>query len=1525
MEKQKRWQFYLILAVIVLTLYNILPTIFFYTKPLSQSVDEPMAKEIALDINSRVNALEIDAKDWLNSFCKLLGIKPISIEMQASGPGLIDIEFKTSNDAALFKRFLPRAGALITFMPSQLELENASTENKSEKVTVMRRIDVHLNQKDMDHLYQFTSRYEANGNPSAFYRELVYDRLTQLALALGGQSKTAFQLNALFQSSSDPSYDEAVISIAKEIEEMNQALSKNPTILKRYFSVFAQTSASDPNALIQKYLVKSETLKTKLSAELDAILNEQKQLKEKGQVLTSPKQQQLANLENQKSSLETANAILRKNLEDFKKPSSPLTVASIQTNLSQNSVLASEKESVETINLSGHNPFVEALVVDWNNDQIMIKFYDDIQKIRLNEEKTEVNAYLKEQLNQFVINDIARASRLSDETISPDGDNFVVHLNKLSNTSGVLAFNLGYLAEIQSRKITENLTREWSPKHEDLTSQVYPINDYKDYKALKSEDQKLGLVVYAPSMYKEAPITGFRSGSIYVIAKGLDSIIQKYRQAPGDTTSQLLMEDVNRLTSLLQQKGFIGYPGKTFGMAPEFSKDYIFELDDYYSNLIKATREDFTVHGSKRFAVLDFSDVEQRILTWNKIQDKIQEDLLKWKEEYNAAQVDINLTSHYQVPYPTKNVYWENFKLSFLKYFKGDDRKVLKWGLDLSGGKTVRIGLSDQNGKRVTDPNDLKQAVNELYERVNKMGVSERTIRIEDSHIILDFPGSQNLSAAELVKASAMYFHIVNEKFTPNNSELKEAINQFLQNVWNEAVVTNRKDIDSINDIAWQHLGAENDNQDTRPRSEYAKILYDNGLKLANPKQKMMGRTYNDTLSSIGMIRGEDLAEWDGQPHPLIVVFHNYALDGSNLTNIQAGYDSSEGNILTFSVKRSYEGVDKGSGNPRDDFYAWTSQFSEDKIAGTPKEAYSRGHGWRMAVILNGQIISKPMLKAALKDGATISGRFSQREVNQLAADLKAGSLSFTPRILSEQNVSPELGKEERQKGIIASLVALALVITAMIGYYRFAGFVAVCAVLFNILIMWGVLQNLDAAMTLPGIAGIVLVIGMAVDANVLVFERVREEFKLSGRIASALQTGYRKAFSAIVDSNITTIIAALILIQFDSGPIKGFAVTLIIGILSSMFTALFMTRYFFAGWVQNPKNKFLTMSQFIGQTHIDFLAQTKKAIVISLAVMLVGGLLFFTQFKTMFGMDFTGGYSAVVELQEKPDVSSYRLTASDALMANGATLNDFQIRELSRPNQLRIQFSTSMEEKGHPFYQMPENNPEGKYTYLYQSNPRLVWLVNSLNNGNLQIQPSQLDTIDQDWSVMSGQFSDAMRYNAVIGLAFALISILLYITLRFEFKFAVAAVIGLVHDVIITLGILALFHKLGFAVQIDLQVVGAIMTIIGYSLNDTIIVFDRIREDIKIFRKMKFHDIVNHALNVTLSRTIMTSGTTLIVLLALVLLGGKSIFSFSLVMTIGVIVGTLSSLYIASPVVIYLHDREERQKEELIRLKKTS
>lgn len=1518
MEKQKRWQFYLIVAVIALTIYNILPTIFFYSKPLNQPIDATRAETVAHEIVERVNALEDDAKDWIWSFANLIHVKPNSVEFKDHDARLIEVTFKNQNDANLFKRFLSRAGERIPFIPAQLELYVDQSNVDPLKVYVVRQIGVHLKHEDVNQLFKFANRQNPEGQPSELFKEVTFDRLGQIALGFSQQSKIGEELEQISTAENEAFEKDLLISLAKEIVENEKTLADHPSLLKRYHESFTQIASTNKEALVQKAKTKMEDLASKLEKEKELLLKEEKEAKDNQLFLDSTKQMQLSLLGSEIQSLKSAKLLIEKNLAELKNGKNPLSLGTIQTELKN-----IDKEgtgSSKVLSLQGRNPFVEALIIDWSSDRVELKFFDDVVEALNKVSKSESSTIAKEKLNQMVINDIARASRFSDEEILPYEETFAVKLNQLSDTKSFLTFDTAYLAKLQSEQLINQLKNNWNRQHVDLKSESYPIYDYETFKKLPLEEQKLGLVVYAPAMNPNETKQGLQSGSIYVIAKGLNSIIEKNGQGQNSEANQELLKDFNSLNQILQANGFIGYPGAAYGLSKEFSKDYIFELNGYYRNLLKATREDFYIKGTKRFAVLDFSNVEQRIIARNKIDDRIQEDLLKWKEEYDSAQVNLDTTKRYEVPAPTKNPYFQNLALSFSKYFRGDDRKILKWGLDLSGGKTVRIGLKDHNGKNVTNPDDLNQAVNELYTRINKMGVAERAIHIENNNIILDFPGSQGMSASDLIKASAMYFHIVNEKFGTQNADLAKTVNSFLQDVWNEAVVTNRKDIESINMIAWNHLGGDSNNVDSlMPRSENAQVLYDQGLRLANPNNKNISSAFDDTLSTIGMMRGDDISDWNHQTHPLLVLFHNYALEGANLTGIQVGYDASEGNVLSFSVKKSYDSAEsKDTGNPRDTLHAWTSQFSQDKIAGTPREHYSNGNGWRMAVVLNGSIITQPSLKASLRDGGSISGRFSQREISQLAADLKAGSLSFTPKILSEENVSPELGKEERTKGIVASIVALALVVIAMVCYYKFAGVVASLAVLFNILIMWGILQNLDAALTLPGIAGIVLTIGMAVDANVLVFERIREEFKVSGRIASAIQAGYRKAFSAIVDSNITTIIAALILIQFDSGPIKGFAVTLIIGIVSSMFTALFMTRYFFAGWVQNPNNKSLNMMQLVGDTHFDFLKQTKKALMISFVVAAIGGYLFFAQGKSMLGMDFTGGYSLNVELSEKAGDRNYRLEAIDALLAKGASSNDFQVRELNRPNQLRIQLGTSMEEKGHPFYQLPEVEQEGKYAFSYESNPRIVWVVKALEDANLQVSPLEFNSLDKNWSVISGQFSDAMRNNAIMGLSLALLMILIYITLRFEFKFAMAAVVGLVYDIVITMGILAMFHKLGLPVQIDLQVIGAIMTIIGYSLNDTIIVFDRIREDLTVLRKLKFSEIINHALNVTLSRTLMTSGTTLLVLLALVFLGGKSIFAFALVMTLGVIIGTLSTLFIAAPALLYFHNREVEQENKL-------
>lgn len=1499
MEKRKPWQLAVILAVLVLTLYNILPTIFYYSNPLSDPIDEKRAEAIRTEMLSRVEKLEPEGIAWIESFNNLLGIRAKDIAYTPQNPGVYTVTFANDKDAKKFSKYLPRAGSLIPFVPAQLSL--GATENPDpKKVVVQRMIDVDVEKAHVGRWFQFGWVKNKDGSPTPFYKEWVYGRVEPILLELFGKSPLQKEVAYLLNQKGEEG-NESALKVAKDLSHLAAALGNKHFIVRETLASLGLTSEQF-NSLNAKFEMIDQSL-----AQREEALKEKPQSEETAQWVNSNENPYVI-ASDRKALLDAKNIIRFYMANPQTGGEKPIGLAQAKKLLSKSAV----KQGIESISLPGRNPLFTGVDIDWDNDRIELRLDPRVREIVNSSPQEEMLALEREKVEQMLFAQVAELRRSTGEDVKPTDGNYAIAMSPLPGTQSFLRMDLSDLAQAEAGQLTHFIQSAWKRETPDFIGASYPIRGYDAYQKESSTDKRVGLVVYAPSAVTGLPQEGFKENSIYVIAKGIRKMMEQYKEQGG--AQKKWLADFEALRELLAHKGFIGYPGSLYGIDSAYKDDFIFEWNDFYSMLLKATRENFVTLGNQKFALLPFSDVEQRILTENRIGDEKQEALLQWREDYHLAQVDMNPVQHYAVPAPTKNAFWENLKLSADKYFRGDDRKIIKLGLDLSGGKAVRIGLVDHAGRPVTQPDDLKQAVQELYTRVNKLGVSERTIRIQNDNIVLEFPGSKNLSAQELVKASSMTFHIVNEKFGVYNPALKEAVHHFLQEVWNEAVVKNQTDIDSLNEIAYNHLGGDQGEETPLyPRSEYAKLLYNEGLRFAVPGNKNVSNQFNDAISAVARYRGEDFNDWMGQTHPLVIVFNNYALEGSSLTNVQPGYDPNKGNLLTFEIKRSYEG--HKNANPQDDLYAWTSIFSEESIQGTPLEVYSGGHGWRMAVIYNDEIISAPNLQGALKDRASITGRFTQREISTLAAELKAGSLSFTPKILSEYNISPDLGKEERINGVTAAIVACVLVVVAMCFYYRFFGLIASAAVLLNLLIMWGVYQNIEAALTLPAIAGIVLTIGMAVDANVLVYERMKEEYAVSGRLAGAIYAGYRKAFSAIFDSNITTIIAALILIQFDSGPIKGFAVTLIIGIVSSMFTSLFMTRYFFSFWVERTKEKSLKMRQWFGRTRINFLSKSTLAIIVSAALLVMGCGLFIKDRSTIFGMDFTGGYSLTVESVENPRIASPRILARNSLIKAGVAPVDVQVRELSRPNQIQIHLGMGVENEGGVFHGMPQFTEVPAAKYPYQTMPRLNWVVTTLQKAGLQFPEKELSSVNNNWSVMSGQFSDAMRTNAVLALSLALVAILIYITFRFEFNYALSAVIGLVHDVLITLSFLCLFHFLGFPVQIDLIVIGAILTIIGYSLNDTIIVFDRIREDIKTMKKESLIDVVNHSLNVTLSRTVMTSGTTLLVLLSLLFLGGPSIFAFSLVMTLGVFFGTFSSLFVAPYVFLKLEERSSEKK----------
>jgi len=1508
MEKQKRWQLFLIIAVIFLTVYNILPTVFYYTKPLNHPVSSSMATQIGKEALSRVNILEKETLNWLGSFADLLKVKPSSIQLDQDNPQLVHIEFKKPADAELFKKYLPRAGTLISFPPAELSLSESSQDLDAKKVTILRKIPVHFNVEKPHEYFTFSTMYDAEGLPTPLYQKVLSDRLVQLGLSLGGVSQPAQLIEILLHTEDSATKDELLLAIAQYVQGFSQVIGDSSSIAKRYFLSLMQGPFTNKKATLENLVGQLDTFTDRVRLERIGLQEKSKSLKENDTFLESTDQQMLEFLQQREHLLTATTSFIKKHLSGFSGDISPWSYQTISEKVSE--AFSQASNGFISLEIGSHHPLINKCEIDLANHVIQLTLHGDIQKLRVSLSSHKESAHLSDQLEQLVYNEIAHIARESREEISPFQGQFSIALNSLENAQSLLAFNLSSLAEAKASQVKALIEEHWQPTHQDLKRDVFPIWDYETYSKLPAKDKKLGLVIYTPSTRFEAPLQGFRTNSVYIIAKGIGQVVKKFENNSKAAPAQVFLKDMNDLKRLLKNQGYYGYPGNTYPFGAPFANDFIFESEDFYATVLNATRENFTVGGTRKYATLEFTDVKQRIYATNQIENQIHEDLLKWRDEYQAAQVNPSLNARFDIPKPTASPLWRNFALSFHKYFRGDERKILHWGLDLSGGKTVQIELRDQNNRKVTSNEDLTQGINELYNRVNKMGLSEVSIRQEGSNITLDFPGAQGLSANELIKASSMYFNVVNEKFTPSNPELADYVNKFLQDIWNEAVVTNKKDADSINRIAWKHLYGESLDPDlAQPRSEAAKILYKHGLRLPMPEDATISNLFNDVYSKIAIIRGSNFTDWFSQTHPLLIVFNNYALEGSNLTNVHSSYDPTKGNFLSFEVKNSQIVKEGYKANPRADLYTWTSTYSKEKILGTPAEKFSKGRGWRMAVILNGTIISAPTLDSAIKDSAMITGSFTQREINKLEADLRAGSLTFSPVILAEKNVSPELGMKERTQGIVATLVALALVVGAMIAYYRFAGSIASIALLLNLLVMWAVLQNIQATMTLAGIAGIILAMGMAVDANVLVFERIREEFSATGRIASAIHAGYKKAFSAIVDSNITTIIAALILLHFDSGPVKGFAITIIIGIVSSMFTALFMTRFFFAGWVKNPKNKTLNMASLIRGTQFPFLKYGKIACVISLVIAILGAGSAILTKRSLFGMDFVGGFSLSLELTQQPS-QNYRSLVEKALRAQGLSTHDFQVRELSPSSHVRIFLAKTLEQPSRPFYGLPVETDQD-VVYAYQNNPRIVWIINALQAQDLTITPASEEQLATHWTTVSGQMSDTMRNNALYGLMLALMCILVYITLRFEFKYAVAATIGLAHDVIITIGSVCVLHAIGVPIQIELNTIAALMAIIGYSLNDTIIIFDRIRDDLKLLRKLSFKDIVHHALNVTLSRTIMTSGTTVLVLLALVSLGGSTLFGFALVMTIGIVYGTLSSLFVATPILYYLQRRE--------------
>ena len=590
-------------------------------------------------------------------------------------------------------------------------------------------------------------------------------------------------------------------------------------------------------------------------------------------------------------------------------------------------------------------------------------------------------------------------------------------------------------------------------------------------------------------------------------------------------------------------------------------------------------------------------------------------------------------------------------------------------------------------------------------------------------------------------------------------------------------------------------------------------------------------------------------------------------LDGGVVTDARMEYGNTNGNPHV-SMSMNAEGAN-----------TW-ARMTKDNI------------GKQIAIVLDGMVYSYPTVQNEISGGSSqITGNFTVEEAEDLANVLKSGKLPAPATIIQEQVVGPSLGAESINAGLISFLIAFVLVLIYMILFYQGAGVVADIALLVNVLFLFGTLVSFGAVLTLPGIAGLVLTLGMAVDANVIIYERVKEELRAGKGLGKAVADGYSNAYSAIIDGQITTLLTGIVLFVFGSGPVQGFATTLIIGIITSILTSVFITRIIFDDRLNKGKNitfdNNLTRN-FLQNTKVDFIGKKKIAYIVSGTIIVLSLVSMFTKGFT-YGVDFTGGRTYVVRFDT--DVTAEAVRAAAIEEFDGAV----EVKQFGGDSQMKITTQYKVEDESTDADAEVENKLYNALKGFFATELSFEEFTSTLDNPNGIISSDKVGpTIAND-----------ITRNAIIAVLIALFVIFAYIAVRFSgWTWGLGGVAGLAHTALIVIGFFSIFSGiLPFSLDVDQTFIAAILTIIGYAINDTVVIFDRIREFKELHPKADFRQNVNAALNSTLSRTMNTSLTTLVTMLAIAIFGGEVIRGLAVALIVGIVVGTYASIFIATPI----------------------
>lgn len=839
-------------------------------------------------------------------------------------------------------------------------------------------------------------------------------------------------------------------------------------------------------------------------------------------------------------------------------------------------------------------------------------------------------------------------------------------------------------------------------------------------------------------------------------------------------------------------------------------------------------------------------------------------------------------------------------KEAFIKENPKLASKSINFGLDLAGGTSITLEI-DKTGLKDEDVSEIQQQSLEIVRnRVDQFGLSEPQIAPSgDSRIVVELAGVDDSTAKELVGSTAkLEFKILTEaeKF----SQVVTLIDNYLSRQTSDiAALTDSvskdapettKAADSVAPAAPVALSDEDILKGIAPTTTPEAVAKDTTTDKVTAAQNVEATPLSSYYLSYGNggFISVDNVEKVKQILKLETVQKLIPRDvafawGSGLEKVSKDTKVKAKRLYLLKRRAEMNGEDISDARPHrvgDGTNAGEVAVSL-KFSGVGPKKFSAvtaaNVGKQMAIVLDDQVISAPVIRDRIPNGeAQITGLDDIAEANRLAVVLRAGALKAPMNIIESRNIGATLGVENIKAGFGSGLIGLILCLVFMVSYYRFGGFVASIGVIMNVIISGAVLSVFNATLTLPGIAGFILVLGMALDANVIIYERIREEMKGGLMARAAVAKGYEKAFSAIFDSNLTTFLTALILYKIGTGSVKGFGLTLMIGITTSLFCALTVTRAILDFKLSKHDANKLSIGKgirFINEANFPIIPRAKAFAVISIVFIVISfGSILVKGFD--FSIDFLGGQVYTVQY----DDTDRHENDLKGILSN-AGFNNAKIRHLGGTTANSYQISVK---------EMDDQSFKETLTTLFEKNNQKAVIVAS-------------DTVGPN-------IGKELRFNAILSVLLSWIAICLYIWFRFGkmgLGFGVGALVGLVHDTIITIGFISLM-----GLSIDGALIASILTMIGYSVNDTIVVFDRVRENAGINGRANFAKTVNTSINESFSRTIITSLTTLFVCGVLAVMGGSSIRDFGLVMVVGILVGTYSSIAISSPVVVWWSKR---------------